>query len=55
MLIRFLRDRNGGTAIEYSMIAAMVALLLITALTGIGTSLKDIMIAVTSGFDGVAP
>lgn len=55
MLIRFLRDRNGGTAIEYSMIAALVALLLITAMTGMGVKVEGIFEAVNSGFDGVTP
>jgi pilus assembly protein Flp/PilA len=55
MLMRFLRDCKGGTAIEYSMIAALIALLLITALSGIGVSLEGIFEAVETGFDGPTP
>jgi pilus assembly protein Flp/PilA len=36
----FLRDERGVTAIEYSLIAALVALVIIAAITSLGTSLK---------------
>lgn len=55
MLMRFLRDRKGGTAIEYSMIAALIALLLITAMSGIGVSVEGMFSAVNAGFNGVTP
>lgn len=37
---RFLRDRHGGTAIEYCLIASLIGFLLIGALTSIGGSLS---------------
>ncbi|WP_284177613.1 Flp family type IVb pilin [Rhabdaerophilum sp. SD176] len=37
---RFLRDRSGATAIEYSLIAALMAAAIITALGTFGDSLK---------------
>jgi pilus assembly protein Flp/PilA len=40
MLRKFLGDQTGATAIEYGLIAALVALGLVTALTSIGTSLS---------------
>lgn len=55
MIARFLRDRDGATAIEYSMIAAFIAIVIITALTGMGVKLEAIFLAVNAGFDGVAP
>jgi pilus assembly protein Flp/PilA len=44
---RFIRDESGATAIEYGLIAALVAVVLITALTTLGTSLS-------TTFNGVA-
>ncbi len=37
---RFVRDENGATAIEYGLIAALIAVVVITALTNIGTNLE---------------
>jgi pilus assembly protein Flp/PilA len=40
-LIRnFTRDQNGATAIEYGLIAALIAVVIITAVTAVGTSLS---------------
>ena len=36
---RFLKDESGATAIEYGLIAALVAVVIITALTTLGTKL----------------
>jgi pilus assembly protein Flp/PilA len=36
----FLRDESAATAIEYGLIASLIALVCITALTQIGTSLN---------------
>ncbi|MBL8558562.1 MAG: Flp family type IVb pilin [Hyphomonadaceae bacterium] len=55
MIARFLHDRNGATAIEYAMIASLIAILLISALTGIGVKLEDIFVAAEAGFQGVTP
>jgi pilus assembly protein Flp/PilA len=37
---RFLRDEGGATAIEYGLIAAGIALVIITVVNGIGTRLN---------------
>ena len=47
LISRFVRDQSGATAIEYGLIAALVAVVLITALTTLGTSLS-------ATFNGVA-
>ena len=47
LISRFVRDESGATAIEYGLIAALVAVVLITALTTLGTSLS-------TTFSGVA-
>jgi pilus assembly protein Flp/PilA len=39
-IIAFLRDESGATAIEYGLIAAGIAVALITVLNGLGTKLK---------------
>jgi pilus assembly protein Flp/PilA len=38
---RFLKDESGATAIEYGLIAALIAVVLVTALTAVGGSLND--------------
>jgi pilus assembly protein Flp/PilA len=40
LISRFVRDESGATAIEYGLIAALIAVVIITALTTIGTSLN---------------
>ena len=37
---RFMADESGATAIEYGLIAALIAVVLITALSTLGGSLK---------------
>ncbi|MDB5424804.1 MAG: pilus subunit protein PilA [Phenylobacterium sp.] len=36
---RFLKDESGATAIEYGLIAALIAVVLVTALTALGGKL----------------
>lgn len=40
LFARFAKDNSGATAIEYGLIAALVAVVCITALTTLGTNLK---------------
>ncbi|MFO1118373.1 MAG: Flp family type IVb pilin [Beijerinckiaceae bacterium] len=37
---RFLKDESGATSIEYSLIAALIGVVIITAVTKLGTSLS---------------
>jgi pilus assembly protein Flp/PilA len=37
---RFIRNNKGATAIEYGLIAALIAVAAITAMRGLGTSLN---------------
>lgn len=39
---RFVKDESGATAIEYGLIAALVSVAAIVALTALGTELSDI-------------
>ena len=40
-LKRLIRNNKGATAIEYGLIAALIAVAAITAMQGLGTSLKS--------------
>lgn len=40
LLRRFLKDNSGATAIEYALIAALIALVVITGVTAVGTKLS---------------
>lgn len=37
---RFVRDESGATAIEYGLIVALIAVVIITAVTTVGTNMK---------------
>ena len=37
---KFIQDESGATAIEYGLIAALIAVVIITVLTNIGTALN---------------
>jgi pilus assembly protein Flp/PilA len=39
---RFVRDEDGVTAIEYGLIAALIAVVIIGAVTTVGTELKAV-------------
>ena len=40
-LMKFLSDQSGATAIEYGLIAAGIALAIISAVTGLGSTLNN--------------
>ncbi|MDR7220875.1 Flp family type IVb pilin [Aminobacter aminovorans] len=39
LIARFVKDESGATAIEYGLIATLIALAIITAATSVGTQL----------------
>jgi pilus assembly protein Flp/PilA len=41
LMSRFIKDESGATAIEYGLIAALIAVALIAGATAIGNSLND--------------
>lgn len=45
-IARFLKDDSGATAIEYGLIAALISVVIVTALTTIGTNLQTKFTAV---------
>ena len=40
LFTRYMKDESGATAIEYGLIAALIAVVIITVLTQVGTSLQ---------------
>ena len=47
-ITRFLKDDSGATAIEYGLIAALVAVVLVSALTAMGGKLSSTFGAVSA-------
>ncbi len=39
-VLRFMKDESGATAIEYGLIAALIAVVIIGAVSAVGTNLK---------------
>ncbi len=51
-LMRFLKDEDGVTAIEYGLIAALIAVVIIGAVTLVGGELKKTFTTVESALSG---
>ena len=41
-ITRFIKDENGATAIEYGIIAGLIAMAIVVAITGLGTKLSGL-------------
>jgi pilus assembly protein Flp/PilA len=52
MFSRFVRDESGATAIEYGLIASLIAVVIIAVLGSIGTNLQTKFGAVNTGLGG---
>lgn len=48
----FANDESGATAIEYGLIAALIAVAIITAVGLLGTKLTTTFESITTGMDG---
>lgn len=46
-ITHFLSDESGATAIEYSLIAALIAVVIIAAATNVGTSIHNLFDAIS--------
>ena len=42
VLVNLLRDESGATAIEYGLIAALISVVIIAAITTVGTNLSTV-------------
>ena len=49
LIARFVKDESGATAIEYGLIAAGIALAIITVVNSLGTSLNTKFTAISTG------
>lgn len=52
MIKRFAKDESGATAIEYGLIAAGIAIVIITAVALVGSSLETMFGTVSSAISG---
>jgi pilus assembly protein Flp/PilA len=48
VLVRFLKDERGATAIEYGLIAAGISVAIIAAVTSLGTNLNSTFSSVST-------
>ena len=48
LISKFFKDKSGATAIEYGLIAAGIAIAIITAVNGVGTSLSTTFTNISS-------
>ena len=54
-LFKFLNDESGATAIEYGLIAALIAVGIIGVLTAVGGELQTTFTSVQTGLAGATP
>ena len=52
---KIIKDKKGATAIEYGLIAALIAVAAITAMQGLGTSLNSTFTNVSTAMKGSNP
>lgn len=52
LVARFVKDESGATAIEYALIAAGIALAIIAAVNGLGSSLSTKFDSIKNGLNG---
>lgn len=50
VLRRFAREESGATAIEYSLIGAFIAVVIVAAVTAVGTRLSAIFASTATAF-----
>lgn len=49
---KFIKDEEGASAIEYALIAAMVAVIIVAFVTPIGDAVKAIFTSIQTGLGG---
>jgi pilus assembly protein Flp/PilA len=50
-IVKFLKDETGATAIEYGLIAAGIAVAIITAVKGVGSALSTKFTAISTSLN----
>ena len=51
LVVRFMRNEDGATAIEYSLIAGGISIVIVMAVRGIGSKLQATFTAVQNGLN----
>ena len=54
-IVRFMKEEDGATAVEYGLMVALIAAVIVTAVTNIGTSLNATFGGVATKLGFVAP
>ncbi|WP_082767280.1 Flp family type IVb pilin [Bosea sp. PAMC 26642] len=54
LFARFAKDESGATAIEYGLIAALIAVAIITAATQLGTDISSLFTRISAKLAGKA-
>ena len=54
LITRFVKAESGATAIEYGLIAALVSVVIITAITSMGTNLTSTFDSIATALGGVS-
>ena len=54
-ILKLFKNEDGATAIEYGLIAALIAVAIIGSVSAVGTSLNDTFGAVEDGLEEAAP
>jgi pilus assembly protein Flp/PilA len=52
LLVSFFQDEGGATAIEYGLIAALISVVIIGAITAVGTQLTTTFTSVSTALSG---
>ena len=52
LFFRFLKDESGPTAIEYGLIAALISVVCITAMTAVGGNLTAVYTSISGSLAG---
>jgi pilus assembly protein Flp/PilA len=53
LFVRFVKDESGVTAIEYGLIAGLISLVILVAVTAIGTSLQGLFQTIATALAGM--
>jgi pilus assembly protein Flp/PilA len=53
LFVRFVKDESGVTAIEYGLIAGLISLVILVAVTAIGTSLQGLFQTTATALAGM--
>ena len=51
----FVRDESGATALEYGLLAALIAAVIIASVKGLGETIDGTFVAIDNAMKGVTP